>query len=197
MDKTSCTLCKKEMSFNGFRKHFFSFTHAQDIIDAIHKRKAALEDWVKSYEKSPASTKHPTLLFTNNVNDSLYFCNVCKTVRPVKNGNRPTCTHFKEIAEFIKHSLTQTPTAEQFQETPSVSTKELEDMKKKIASLEKQLKVARDIQNDLTEENDRYFTCISHMHDEESSSYEVFMEVCKTKAPELHNKIEEDLGYGK
>ena len=195
MDKTNCMICKKELYYSGLPKHIFSSQHSQNIIDAILKRKQYYEDWLKKYEQSPSSAKHPSIAFTTNVNDGFYFCHLCKFLRPVKSGHLPKCSHLKETVEFIKHALTQTPSSDTIPETPSISSTELESMKKKIQTLEKHLKQAREIQSDMDDTCDAYFSMIQNLHESYHSSFETVSEIMKQDTPKVYAKILKDLGY--
>jgi hypothetical protein len=192
MADTACMLCKRKLTFLGLRKHFFSTSHKQDIINAVHTKRKRHEAWLQSYETSRA---YPKLYVSEKETDACYFCPECKFVRGVKNARIPTCGHFKEMADFIKECLASKPsiTIVEEVEKPKASLDDMEALKKQNTRLQTQLTKSRESESDMLDEVDGYFSLLEHLHSHDTVAFDTSLAFLKTSNQKLYDKVIRDL----
>lgn len=186
MNETSCMLCKKKMTYAGFKKHIFSNFHKQDIINAIHRKRKAHEAWLAKYEASPATANHPIIRFTDKHNEGYHFCHVCKSMRSIAHGNILTCNHLKEIADFIKDCLKKDADVK---EDNIVSNAEVELLKEKLKKAEERYKREHDLNVTFCEENGAYYSAICHVQENDTHAFNAIMSFMKKEEPAFHKQL--------
>lgn len=187
-EATTCTICSKSMSVPGYRKHIFSSTHTQDIINAIHMRKRTYQLWLENFAKSPAGTSYPKLYLNNKDADACLFCPVCKSLRQLRHNATLSCGHKKEMSEFIKECLAKEPTVAvpEEPEAPKVSDADLAALKKQVVRLQTQNESLKDMNVEASDDADALYTLLTHFHETDTDIFYRMMSHMKTTNPDAH-----------
>jgi hypothetical protein len=189
-DVCSCPLCNKEFSFPGLKKHLFSTSHIQDMINAIHKKKITYNAWLYKFAASPNTTPFPRICFTDKEADACQFCTVCKSIRYIKNNRPLTCNHKSEIAEFIRECLKKEVINSVVEETPAEDDqkmlKDLTALKKQVNRLQSQVESLKSLNEEASDDADALYTLLTHFHETDSDIFYQMMTHIKTSNPATH-----------
>ena len=182
---TVCLLCKKEVSSSGIRKHLFSGTHMNDIINSIHAKKKTYTSWLAKFDSSPQSCPFPKLYLTNHLNVSHDFCFPCKRFRDVRTNRPIECdgTHKKESAEFIRQCLAKEPTVPIVEEAPKPSIDEAA-LKRENTRLKAQLEAS----TESIEDGDALYSLLTHFHEHDEDMFKSIMHELKLIDPSVYER---------
>ena len=129
----SCPLCKKDVSWPCYYKHFFSVQHLEQFVKpAILKEKGSHALWRKGTKKSALP-----MLFVGD--KAIYCCFGCKKAQEYMPS-----THLSECPHAETHLSTLKGMLEGVEEAPEVSTAEVDALKKQIERLKKDLAMAEE-----------------------------------------------------
>ena len=189
-EATTCVICSKSMSVPGYRKHIFSSTHSQDIINAIHKRKRTYQTWLESFARSPAGTSYPKLFLNDKDADACLFCPVCKSLRQLRHNASLSCGHKKEMSEFIKECLAKEPTVPVVEEpeAPKVSDADLAALKKQVNRLQAQNESLKEMNAEASDDADALYTLLTHFHETDTDIFYQLMTQLKSSHSSVHER---------
>lgn len=189
-EATTCVICSKSMSIPGYRKHIFSSTHAQDIVNAIHKRKRTYQLWLENFAKSPAGTSYPKLFLNDKDADACLFCPVCKSLRHLRHNATLTCNHKKEMCEYIKECLAKEPTTAvpEEPEAPKVSEADIAALKKQVTRLQAQNESLKDMNAEASDDADALLTLLTHFQENDTDIFYQLMTRLKSTHSSVHER---------
>ena len=177
MNHTKCFICTKDVSYQNMHKHLFSAAHSDDIKNALFKSKT----YILSLSKP-----QPILINFKTKSKSFYLCYPCKhlnTALKPHNCNK-TEENFKIIKDIL-NNMTEPTVKEDVKET--VSTEEVDVLKKKVNQLQSIADRALDTEDALTD-------ILSTIRDQNFESFKSHMTHIKSSYPDVFNKVYTSLG---
>jgi len=130
---TNCRLCKKDVSWPCYNKHFFSAKHIEEVVKPVL---LANKDSLRAWRK--ATTKSTTAIVSYDGDKMCYICFGCKTVKDyLPTYHLSECEHAQVHLDTLKKLIGEPEVAE-----VEVSSDEVEKLKAELQKAKDELKAA-------------------------------------------------------
>ena len=176
MNHTKCPICTKDVSFPGLNKHLFSAAHADDLKNALFKRKATIITFAKI---------KPVSICFKSQSKNYYLCYPCKHLSTTLKPH--DCSKAEENLKIIKELLNKMTEPTVKEEDEFISTKEVDALKKRVDHLQSIADRALDAEDALSD-------ILSKIKDQDFESFKSHMTNIKLSYPELFQKVYSSLG---
>ena len=179
------------MTYRGFHKHIFSGVHRDEIEILLHKRKGQVLQYIDSNDHSVLPFVIPNSRLPTMALKLCYGCNCAYYCKGYT--KKHTCTKLKENLETLRTILAKPIVVESTVSEPVVLPEEVVKMKKRIVSLESNLKSAEKMVDESEDISQAFIELLQRLQENHKDIFMEQMVQLKYSRSEVFTKMCQEL----